>query len=118
MVLGNLRDQVVLVTGGTSGFGRATAKLFIEKGAKVIITGRDQERLNIAQDELGKVDCFLADVTDPLKWEELAEFVIQKYGKLDILVNNAGAGVSITGIVDQKYAEIDKIISTNLNSVI
>ena len=91
-----LKDRIAVVTGGTSGIGLATTRLFLAEGARVAICGRNGERLAKVADELrgryGK-DRILAapcDVTDAGQVGELAERVRAGFGGVDILVNNAG----------------------------
>ena len=115
----DLKDKVVLITGGTSGFGKATAISMVKEGAKVIVASiESEEKLKSAQEEIGCIDCFHIDVTCPKDWDALRDFVKNKYSKLDVLLNIAGGGVSIKETVNQSIEEIDKTIMLNLNSVI
>ena len=87
----NLSGQVALVTGGGSGLGYATAKCLSSAGAKVIITGRRENVLKQACEELGEnVTYFVYDVTDTENAKNFIDTIVNKYGSLDILVNNAG----------------------------
>ena len=73
-------------------------------------------RANIwALNEIGGIDSFRADVTEPDDWEKLYSFVDEKYGRLDILVNNAGSGVAVKEITEQSVVDIDYIVKLNLN---
>lgn len=110
-------NDIIIITGATSGYGKASAKLFASAGHTVIITGRNPEALASAAEEIGAVP-FRADVTVPEDWERLRAFVMEKYGRVDLLVNNAGGGVAIKETVDQSIEDIDKAIKLNLNSVI
>lgn len=112
----DLTDKVVVISGGSSGFGRAMAAGFHAAGSKVVITGTNEVRLKMAQDEIGQLDALQSDVTSPEDWEKLYKFVDEKYGRIDVLVNNAGSGVSVKEITDQSVADIDYIIKLNLNS--
>jgi len=91
-----LRDKVAVVTGGSSGIGLATARVFLDEGALVAICGRDAERLAAAKSALagnGSRERLLAvqcDVLDTKAVERLAAAVEQWSGRCDILVNNAG----------------------------
>lgn len=116
--MSNLNEKVVLITGGTSGYGKATAKLFTQNGAKVINASRKEEELKKAIAEGAGTDYIVLDVTKPYDWNKAHEYVVNKYGRLDILVNNAGGGVAIMETVDQTIEDIDLAISLNLNSVI
>ncbi|MFC4209836.1 SDR family oxidoreductase [Pedobacter petrophilus] len=86
-----LENKVAVITGGNSGIGFATAKAFIEEGAKVVITGRNQDALNKAVVELGEnAVAILADVSVIGETIAMAEKVKSMYGKVDILFVNAG----------------------------
>ncbi|MEH6537980.1 MAG: SDR family oxidoreductase [Psychroserpens sp.] len=88
-----INNSKVLITGGSSGIGKETAKQFIAKGAKVVITGRDKSKLNKVATEIGAI-ALQFDISDlktiPQKAEEA---MILLDGKIDTLVNNAGIGV-------------------------
>ena len=88
----NIKNSRVLITGGSSGIGKATAIAFIEKGAKVLITGRDVQKLEQVAKEIGAIP-LLFDISD-LKSISLKvkEAIALLDGKLDTLVNNAGIG--------------------------
>lgn len=86
-------EKIVLVTGGGSGIGYAIAKQFLENGAKVIISGRNVEKLVNANKELNKVgECYsqLCDIRRVEEIEELRKYISSEFGRLDILINNAG----------------------------
>ncbi|GAB4251276.1 MAG: SDR family oxidoreductase [Ekhidna sp.] len=89
--MGKLNGKVALITGANSGIGLATAKLFIQEGAKVVITGRRQEALDEAVKEIGgDVKAILADAADIPKTKEVVEQTVDAFGKIDILFANAG----------------------------
>lgn len=89
-----LENKVAIVTGGNSGIGKATAELFCEEGAKVIIAGRRADENNRVVDELtnkgGQIIAVQADVSIAADCQKVVDTAIEKYGKIDILVNNAG----------------------------
>ena len=72
-------NDVILITGGSSGYGKATAAKFAKAGCRVIITGRRQAALEAAAAETG-ADAFVADVTSPADWERLHAYIAEKYG--------------------------------------
>jgi len=108
----NLKNAVALITGGSSGIGKAVAKSLAAGGARVAITGRDQKRLSEAAKELG-VYPIHADVAVEADVERTYREVLQKFGDLDILVNNAGSGV-FKNLVDLELKEFESVFSTNV----
>lgn len=112
-----MKDKIVFITGGTSGYGKAMAKRFTEEGAKVIVSARRQDELDQTAREIG-CDTLRMDVTDFDAWTSARNFIMEKYGRIDVLINNAGGGVAIKNVVEQTKAEIDRAILLNLNSVV
>jgi NAD(P)-dependent dehydrogenase (short-subunit alcohol dehydrogenase family) len=89
--LGKLDNKIAVITGGTTGIGLATAQLFIEEGAKVIVTGRNPETLNQAKTVLGPgADVIAADTSDLKAVEQLFKTIAERYKKIDALFVNAG----------------------------
>ena len=83
-------DKVIIVTGGSSGMGKAMAKKFADEGAQVIITGRDADRLETAREEIGdRAHTYQMDVRNLEHVQGMVEFADDKFGKIDGLVNNA-----------------------------
>ena len=111
-------SKIVLITGASSGYGKATAKAFADKGYTVIIAARNEERLKLAKAETGAAAAIVMDVTKPEDWRMVKNFIMDQYGRLDILVNNAGGGVAIKEVDTLSIDEIDETIKLNLNSVI
>ena len=111
-------NRIVLITGASSGYGKATAKAFKECGDTVIMAARNEERLNAAKDEIGGDLTIAMDVTNPPDWDRAVDLIKKMYGKIDILVNNAGGGVAIKEVSEFTIDEIDSTIKLNLNSVI
>ncbi len=88
-----INNSRVLITGGSSGIGKETAKQFIAKGAKVVITGRDENKLKQVATEIGAIP-LLFDISDLKSIPQKAnEAMALLEGKIDVLVNNAGIGV-------------------------
>lgn len=88
-----LENQVVIITGGSSGMGLAMAKQFVKDGAKVVITGRDLERLENAKKEISafgpSIETFQMDVREVEHVEAMVKFTVEKFGGINHLVNNA-----------------------------
>lgn len=88
-----LKNKVAVITGGNSGIGLATAKLFVEEGAKVFITGRDQKTLDSALKELGpNAQGLVSDAGDLTAIAKLADTIRALHPKVDTLFLNAGIG--------------------------
>lgn len=116
-----LKDKVAIVTGSTSGMGRATAELFAREGAKVVITGRNEQRAKEVVDKI-KAQGFEATyvVVDTSKIEDckiIVDKAIEAYGTIDILFNNAGA-LSITPLVDISLEEWNNVFNVNVTSAL
>ena len=111
-----LKGKKVLITGGNSGIGLATARLFIAEGAQVAITGRNQTTLDEAIDDLGpNARGYRANVSIAEDRKELFAAISRDFGKLDVLFVNAGiAGRTPTGATDE--AVFENIVNTNLNA--
>ena len=108
----NLKNAVALVTGGSSGIGRAIAEALTKSGARVAITGRDEARLKKTAAQLG-AHPIQADVSVEADVTRTYREVAEKLGELDILVNNAGVGV-FKGLVDFGREEFESVFATNV----
>ena len=103
--MGKLKNKVALITGGTSGIGAETARLFIQEGAKVVISGRSKEKGSKLAEELGKNAYYcLSDITKEEDIKRAISFTTDKLSKLDILFNNAGGPVG-SGFVEDPLLE-------------
>lgn len=112
-----LAGKTAVITGGTTGIGFETAKQFIAAGARVLITGQNQLRLDAAVDALGEnaVGVY-ANVTDLNALNHLADFAKDAFGKVDILFANAGSGV-FAPIEAVDEAAYDKQFDVNVKGV-
>jgi NAD(P)-dependent dehydrogenase (short-subunit alcohol dehydrogenase family) len=95
---GQVKGKIVLITGGSSGIGLASAKKIAAAGGTVIIVARDEEKLAEAKAEIaaagpGKVFTYSADIADAASCDALVKTLIEKHGGVDILVNNAGRSI-------------------------
>jgi NAD(P)-dependent dehydrogenase (short-subunit alcohol dehydrogenase family) len=112
-----LENKVAIITGATSGMGKAIAQIFIANGAKVILSGRDEERGKALEKELGEHAIFIAgDVRNSGYNEQLVNSAIEHFGRLDILSMNAGIlGIgSVTELPDDLWKNT---MDTNLTSI-
>src|SRR5882724_1068499 len=109
-----LANKTALITGGNSGIGLATAKLFVAEGAQVAITGRNKATLEAAAKELGpNAIAIEADATDVAATETAVKKAVEKFGKLDIVFANAGiaGGTPLGGTALEAF---EKVIRTNI----
>ena len=110
-----LKDKIVLITGGGSGLGYYMAKKLVDEGAKVIITGRNEEKLKKTTEELGKSSSYYKyDVQDVEAGKGLIELIYQKYKKIDCLINNAGVSHHEGNFLNVTEDSFDTQFSTNL----
>jgi len=116
-----LENKVALITGAGSGIGKATALLFAEQGAKVVVSDINEDNGSSAVEELKKNggDAFFikADSSKPEDNEALVKQTIQKYGRLDIAVNNAGIGGPLSPTGEYPIDGWQKVIDINLSGV-
>ncbi|RHX90738.1 SDR family oxidoreductase [Leptospira stimsonii] len=111
------KDKVVLITGGNGGIGFATAKLFVEEGARVIITGRDQSTLDSSVKILGqKARAFRADVLNKDERDVLFNAIREEFGTLDVVFANAGI-MKPTPIGSTAEDTFDEILRVNVTGV-
>jgi NAD(P)-dependent dehydrogenase (short-subunit alcohol dehydrogenase family) len=112
-----LKGKTALITGGNSGIGLATAKLFVAEGARVAITGRNKETLDAAAKELGANGLVIAaDINDVAATERAFAQAAEKFGKLDIVFANAGIPGN-TPVGKTTLEMFESVIKTNLTSV-
>lgn len=108
-----LAGKIAIVTGGSRGIGKATAKLFIQEGAKVMITAKDPVRLENAAKEIGA--SFVAgDTRNQNDVQNVVKKTIEKFGRIDVLVNNAGIFPQIKPLHKISDQEWNEVIDINL----
>ncbi len=116
-----LEDKVILVTGGSSGIGRASALAFIREGAKVVIGDRDidggEETIHMISEAGGQSIFVEVDVSKASEVERLVNKTIETYGRLDCAFNNAGVGPVYHLTAEYREEDWDRIISINLKGV-
>lgn len=111
-----LKGKVALITGGSEGMGYATAKLFLEEGARVVITGRSKEKgiralRNLRK--LGEAEFIQGDVSRSADAKRMVDGTVAMLGRIDILFNNAGIYIQRLA-EDMTEEEWDRVIGTNL----
>jgi uncharacterized oxidoreductase len=109
-----LTNRTVLITGGTSGIGRELARVLLRRGNIVIVTGRDQRRLDELGRELPGVHAFRSDAADPTAIEGLHTEVLGRFPSLDVLINNAGIMRNLKLGEDRSLQDVTREITINL----
>lgn len=115
----DLKNSTILITGGASGIGLEFVKQLSQLGATLIITGRNQEALDIAKKQFPKISTFKSDVSNPKEIEQLYKDVVQQFPKLNIVINNAG----MMRLIDLQDTSLDlenvnREVATNLTGTI
>ena len=110
-------SKVVVITGGSSGIGKATALELVKENCKVIIIGKTKDKVQNTLNELKTIskECsgYVCDINDEKKIKYIVEEIIKKYNKIDFLINNAGFS-NYKQFTEQSSEEIRDIINTNL----
>ena len=113
-----MKDKVALITGASSGIGRATALAFAAKGANVIVAARRQDELDqlVAEIEAngGKAAAIKTDVSKSADVQQMVAFAIKTFGRLDYAVNNAGVEGEFASVIDLPEEEWDRVLDINL----
>jgi len=114
-------DKVMLVAGGTGGLGRAVSLAFLEEGAKVVVTYRQQKEFDALKSEAGAngpaIEGHGVDVTDETAVRQLLAKVLAEHGRLDALVNAVGAYAGGVNLWDLETKVFDQMLALNLRSV-
>lgn len=116
-----MENKVVIITGGSSGIGKALAKAFGSRGSKIVITGRDTSALQVTVDELKKDSIeaisIQADVSREEDNRKMAEETIRQFGRIDILINNAG--ISMRALFEEADLQVvKKVMDINFYGVL
>jgi len=116
-----LKDKVALVTGGTSGIGRATAIAYTQQQAKVVVVGRrmdeGEETVRLIKEAGGEAIFVQADVTKEADVEAMVDKAVGVFGQLDIAFNNAGTVGENPSLIEQPEAEYDRMMNVNVKGV-
>jgi len=118
--MSDMNDKVALVTGASSGIGRATAEAFAARGARVVLAARRERELASLTNEIqvrgGNATFIITDVSKAEDIQRMVAHATQTYGRLDYAVNNAGIEGRIAPILDLTEEEWDRTVDTNLKS--
>jgi len=109
-----------MITGATSGFGEATARLFAANGWKIILTGRRQQRLDKLQQELGGIEtvhCCCFDITDRKAVEKVFQSLPKQFSNIDVLVNNAGLALGLEPADQTSLDDWENMVDTNIKGL-
>ena len=114
-----LDNKVALVTGGSRGIGKAIAALYAQAGARVMISSRKADALEVAAKEMtGKVEWFAANVGEPDQAEACIDACIERMGGIDILVNNAATNPYMGPLMGIDRSRADKTVQVNQTAVL
>ncbi|KKT01045.1 MAG: Glucose 1-dehydrogenase 2 [Candidatus Nomurabacteria bacterium GW2011_GWA2_43_15] len=108
----NLKNKIVVITGGTKGLGKALASLFLNEKAKVVISARSKKELQETKKELG-IEICVGDVTKEKDMQKLANFAVKKFKKIDIWINNAGITMPYSSIEKINAKQAHKVMEVN-----
>ena len=117
---GELEGKVTIITGGSSGIGKGSARRFVEEGAKVVIADVDVEAGQAAADDLGADAAFCkTDVSSANDVEKVVSFAVSHFGRLDIMFNNAGISepLGANSLLERDFSDFDRIIRVDLLGV-
>jgi NAD(P)-dependent dehydrogenase (short-subunit alcohol dehydrogenase family) len=119
--MSEFQNKVAIVTGGTSGIGRAAAVAFAREGAKVVVAGRrtaeGEETVRLLREQGGEGFFVTADVSQAAQVEDLVQQTVQNYGRLDLGFNNAGIEHEPTPFLEQSEETFDRVMGINVKGV-
>jgi NAD(P)-dependent dehydrogenase (short-subunit alcohol dehydrogenase family) len=117
----DMKDKVALITGASSGIGRATGEAFAARGAKVVLAARREDELAALASEIaargGKASFVVTDVANAKDVERMVAHTIEKFGRLDYAVNNAAIEGKFAAITDLREEEWDQVLDINLKGI-
>lgn len=115
---GCVKGRRILITGGSSGIGKATALKLADVGAQVLLVARDEQKLNLARDEIeargGRVAVYACDLTNAEESQQLTDRIIAAHGGVDILINNAGRSIRRSIAISYKrFHDFERLMELN-----
>ncbi|MEM5424882.1 MULTISPECIES: SDR family NAD(P)-dependent oxidoreductase [Paraburkholderia] len=117
-----LEGKIALVTGASSGIGRASAVELARRGAKVVVAARRKDELDQLVQQIsgegGEASTFVADVSKEVDIERLVDYTVQTYGRLDIAFNNAGTEGVFAPLIEQDSERFDMVFDLNVRGVL
>ncbi|MEX3942081.1 SDR family NAD(P)-dependent oxidoreductase [Paraburkholderia sp. BR10937] len=117
-----LEGKIALVTGASSGIGRASAVELARRGAKVVVAARRKDELDQLVQQIsaegGEASAFVADVSKEADIKRLVDYTVQTYGRLDIAFNNAGTEGVFAPLVEQDSERFDMVFELNVRGVL
>jgi meso-butanediol dehydrogenase/(S,S)-butanediol dehydrogenase/diacetyl reductase len=116
--MGKLHNKVSLITGAASGIGAATAKLFADEGATVIVVDIDEANGRRVSEEIGDSGVFYkANVSEPVEVEAMVRFAVEQFGGLDVLHNNVATAGAVAAVGDMPIEAWQQAITVSLSGV-
>ncbi|WP_410319539.1 SDR family NAD(P)-dependent oxidoreductase [Methanobrevibacter sp.] len=119
--MGKLDGKVAIITGATSGMGRESAKLFAAEGAKVVVTGRNEERAKAVVDDIkaagNEAIYVIADMANLDDVQKIFDATMDEYGTVDVLFNNAGM-LSMSPLMELSIEEWNNVFTVNVTSAL
>lgn len=116
-----IQDEVIVITGASSGLGEATARLLAAQGARVVLGARRSERIEALATELktngAQALAVTTDVTDAAQVQALVDAAVRTFGRIDVMLNNAGL-MPHSPLERRKIADWDRMIDVNLKGVL
>src|ERR1700674_3988549 len=121
MIMNEVQNKVAIVTGGSSGIGRAAVVAYAREGARVVVAGRraaeGEETVRLLEAQGGEGFFVTTDVTKAAQVKELVERTLQKFGRLDFAFNNAGIEQEPTPFLEQNEETFDRVMDINVKGV-
>ncbi|MFJ9846766.1 SDR family oxidoreductase [Kitasatospora sp. NPDC101155] len=119
--MSGIRGKVIAITGASSGIGEATATYLAEKGARLVLGARREDRLNAVVDSItakgGTATGVIVDVTRREDLQRLTDTAVDQYGRLDVLVSNAGT-MAVSPFDDLRQDDWDAMVSTHITGLL